>query len=75
MTRYFFDYHCSDGPATIDETGQELDSLDAARAMALAAAGDAALDMSRDGQEVRLRIDVRDGVRVVAGATLTISTK
>ncbi|MGY3692541.1 hypothetical protein ACVIGA_002621 [Bradyrhizobium sp. USDA 3240] len=74
MTRYFFDYRPSDSEAAIDETGHELESLEAARAMAFAALGDAAFDEGRDGHEFRLTIDIRDGSEVVGTATVTIST-
>jgi hypothetical protein len=74
MTRYFFDYRPLDGRASIDETGQEAESLDMARTMALAAVVDAACDGARDGHEFGLTIDIRDGARVVGGATVTIST-
>lgn len=75
MTRYFFDYRSSDGVVTPDDIGEELDTLDEARALALAAVGDAAVEMTREGRELHLTINIRDGVRVVAGATVIVSTK
>ncbi|WP_426441814.1 DUF6894 family protein [Bradyrhizobium genosp. P] len=73
MTRYFFDYRDANGVIK-DEIGEDLPSVDAAREMALAALGDVARDMTRQGHEDRLMIVVRDGEHAVAAATVTMST-
>jgi hypothetical protein len=73
MTRYFFDYHDATG-VTRDEIGEDLPSVSAAREMALAALGDIARDVTRQGREDHLTIEIRDGEHVVAGATVTIAT-
>ncbi|MGY4155481.1 hypothetical protein ACVINW_001323 [Bradyrhizobium sp. USDA 4461] len=73
MTRFFFDYHPSDGDATTDEVGEELEDLDAARVKALAAVGDAAFDEARAGHEFSLTISIRDGTRPVGRASVILT--
>ena len=60
MARYFF--HLRDGTdVALDEEGQELGNLEAAKAGALVAARDSLSHDIRDGVvDLRLRIDVED---------------
>ena len=75
MTRYFFDYRDASGVVIRDEVGEELPSINAAREQALVALGDAARDLTRQGREDRLTIEIRDGEHVVAGAVVTVATR
>jgi hypothetical protein len=73
MPRYFFDIH--DGArSTTDDTGVELDGLEAARQEAARTLGEIARDILPDGDRHEVVIEVKDeaGQRVLA-AKLSVS--
>ena len=59
MARYYFDIH-DGGGTTVDDTGAELPSPEAARKEALAALGDIARDLALNHAEGRVAIRIRD---------------
>jgi hypothetical protein len=67
MVRYYFDFRDGDGVAR-DETGQDLDSIEAVRKSAVTAAGEALRDVTLSGQEAHVAIEVRDG----SGPVMTV---
>ncbi len=73
MSRYFFDMH--DGARfTTDETGVELDGIEAARQEAARALGEFAREILPDGDHREVVIEVKDetGQRVLV-ARLSVS--
>ena len=70
LSRFFFDVH--DGKVTLDQTGTELPTLDAAREEARQIVIDLASTITLNRDAVQLRIHVRDeaGARVFTGTML-----
>lgn len=68
MARYHFDYHEAE-LVTVDSAGEEFESIDAARKMAMIAVGEAVRDYTLAGRPGRIAILVRDD----AGVVLTVS--
>jgi hypothetical protein len=74
MPRYYFDIH--DDVDIVDDTGQELRDLRAARDEAARALSEAAKDMLvSDGPRKELMIVVRDTSSVVLKAKLAFTTE
>jgi hypothetical protein len=72
MARYYFDTH-DGGPVLVDEEGQELDGIEAARREALAGLADLARDLVPKAQQHPMGIHVCDEAgRIVFRATLSL---
>ena len=70
MSRYFFDFH--DGVTLIDETGVELESLDAARSEAIKSLSAIAADSASATHMNELVMVVRDDTgKTVLTASMT----
>lgn len=75
MPIFYFDIHEEGGEPTIDQNGEELPSVQAARREALTALGDVAKDYARRGGVGRLSICVRDREGAVLEVAATLELK
>ena len=72
MARYYFDTH-DGGPLLVDEEGQELDGLEAARREALSGLADLACHVVPKAKQDRMGVSVRDEAgRIVFRASLAL---
>jgi hypothetical protein len=73
MPRFFFDIHDSDGLYR-DETGLELENMDAAVGMARQTLSDMVRDAFRDPQTTEVAIKIRDGSQGPVVLTVSLET-
>jgi hypothetical protein len=73
MPRYYFDFH-DDKEVTVDDEGQELSGLDAARTEARRTIGEAARDLTAKGRDGLVKVEVRDEVGALLRVAVTILT-
>jgi hypothetical protein len=71
MPRYYFDFQDAES-VTIDETGEELPTIERARKEALRAVGEAARDFSRQRGAGVLAVEVRDDSGPILRVSATI---
>jgi len=74
MARYFLDYH-NDMGVIIDDEGQELPNLDAARTEARRTIAEGARDLMAEGGDGQIKVEVRDKSSVVLRVTATFLTE
>jgi hypothetical protein len=71
MPRYYFVFHDAES-VTIDETGEELPTIERARKEALRAVGEAARDFARQRGAGVLAVEVRDDSGPILRVSATI---
>jgi hypothetical protein len=74
MPRYFLDYY-DDTSVIIDDEGQDLPSLDAARAEARRTIAEGARALMAKGGDGQIKVEVRDKSSVLLRVTATFLTE